>query len=262
MLLLIGTSCQPFTGEGTVTPIMQAVEITQEVTRQITREVTRVIQVPVTITPSPTLQYTHTPSLTPTHTITATITSTPEPPQATIREYANCLYGPAEFYLYKTSYPAGSRVEVAGRSWDTRWINIHEVGGWNACWIPADLAELDTGSVSDLPFIYTSLPLARYEYSSPTARAVRSGNEVTVTWEAKWMSIDELRGYLIEAWVCQGGSFTFLPIGIHPTFVENIGTFTISITDEASCSEPSRAHIATVVKKGYTPFEKIFWPPP
>jgi len=262
MLLLIGTSCQPMTSVGTHTPIVQTVEITQEVTRQVTREVTRVIQVPVTITPSPTLQYTHTPSLTPTHTITATITSTPEPPQATIREYANCLYGPAEFYLYKTSYPAGSRVEVAGRSWDTHWLNIHEVGGWNACWIPADLAELDTGSVSDLPFIYTSLPLARYEYSSPTAKAVRSGNEVTVTWEAKWMSIDELRGYLIEAWVCQGGSFTFLPIGIHPTFAENTGTFTITITDEAGCSEPSRAHIATVVKKGYTPFEKIFWPPP
>jgi len=248
--------------EGTVTPPARTVEIIQEVTRHVTREVTRVIQIPVTITPSPTLQFTLTPSLTPSHTGTATITSTPEPPQVTIREYANCLYGPAEFYLYKTSYAAGSRVEVAGRSWDARWLNIHEIGGWNACWIPADLAELDRGSTAELPFVYTSLPLARYEYSSPTARAVRSGSEVTVTWDAKWMSFDELRGYLIEAWVCQAGSFTILPIGVQTNYAENIGSFTVTITDEAGCSEPSRAHIATVVKKGYTPFEKIFWPPP
>ena len=136
VVLLIGASCQSDMPEGTATPIVHTVEIIQEVTRQVTREVTRVIQVPVTITPSPTLQYTLTPSLTPTLTATATITSTPVPTQATIREYANCLYGPSDIYLYKTSYAAGSRVEVAGRSWDALWINIHEVGGWNACWIP------------------------------------------------------------------------------------------------------------------------------
>ena len=76
------------------------------------------------------------------------------------------------------------------------------------------------------------------------------------------MSFDELRGYLIEAWVCQEGAFTFLPIGISPTYAENVGTFTAVIRDEPGCSEVSSARIATVVKKGYTPFEKIFWPPP
>jgi hypothetical protein len=90
----------------------------------------------------------------------------------------------------------------------------------------------------------------------------RNGNEVTVSWEAKWMSFDEIRGYLIEAWVCQDGEYTFLPIGISPTYAENVGTFSVKITDEAGCAEASRARIATVVKKGYTLFEKIFWPPP
>jgi hypothetical protein len=148
-----------------------------------------------------------------------------------------------------------------GRSWDDQWINVQEIHGWNACWIPANQARLDSGSVADLPFVYTALPLARYEYSSPTAKAVRDGDEVTVTWEAKWMSIDELRGYLIEAWVCQDGELMFLPVSVSPTYEENVGTFTVKITDEAGCAEPSRAHIATVVKRGYTPFEKVFWPP-
>jgi hypothetical protein len=262
MVLFMGSSCQPSQPEGIGTPISQTLVVTQVVTREITREVTLEISVPVTVTPTPTLEFTYTPSLTLTSTQTPTITPIPELPRATIREYSDCLYGPANFYLYKTSYTVGSRVEVTGRSWDALWINVQEIQGWNACWIPAEQAELDSGIVADLPFVYTALPLARYEYSPPAAKVERNGNEVTVSWEAKWMSFDEIRGYLIEAWVCQDGEYTFLPIGISPTYAENVGTFSVKITDEAGCAEASRARIATVVKKGYTLFEKIFWPPP
>ncbi len=261
LVLIADSSCSPSLPQAANTPMIQTFEITQLVTRDVTQEVTRVIEVPVTVTPSATLEFTYTPSLTPTATGTPTITPTPEPLLLTILEHTNCLYGPGDFYLYKTSYAAGSRMEAVGRSWDGLWINVQEIHGWNACWIQANQAELDSGSAADLPFVYTALPLARYEYSSPTAKALRDGDEVTVSWEAKWMSIDELRGYLIEAWICRDGQLGFLPVGISPTYEENVGMISVTIRDEGGCAEPSSARIATVVKKGYTPFEKIFWPP-
>ncbi len=261
LVLIASSSCSSSLPEAAATPIIQMVEITQLVTRDVTQEVTRVIEVPVTITPSPTLEFTYTPSLSPTATGTPTITPTPELPLFTVMEHANCLYGPGDFYLYKTSYAAGSRMEAVGRSQDGLWINVQEIHGWNACWIPASQAELDSGNVTDLSFVYTALPLTRYEYSSPTAKALRDGAEVTVSWEAIWMSRDELRGYLIEAWVCQDGQYIFLPVSVSPTYEENVSTISVIIRDEAGCAEPSGARIATVTKRGYTPFEKIFWPP-
>ncbi len=255
-LLALLVSCSPSRPQTSNTPAVQTLEVTQLVTRDVTVEVTRVIEVPVTVTPSATWQFTPTPSLTP------TITPTPELPQASILEYTDCLHGPGDFYIYKTSYPAGSRVEVVGRSQDALWINIQEIHGWNACWIPASRAKLDSGSVADLPFVYTALPVTRYDYRSPTTTASRDGDVVTVSWEAVWMSETELRGYLIEAWVCQEEQFIFLPVNVAPTYEENVGTITVEITDEAGCSQPSHARIATATKRGYTLFEKIFWPPP
>jgi hypothetical protein len=255
------SSCSPSLGQAERAPIVHTAEVTRLVTRDVTLEVTRLIEVPVTVTPSATSQFTLTPSLTPTITSTPTITPTPELPQLTILQYTDCLYGPGELYLYKTSYPAGSRVEVVGRSQDALWINVQEIHGWNACWIPASQVRLDHGSVSDLPFVYTTLPLTRYDYSPPMATALRDGDEVTVSWEAIWMSRYELRGYLIEAWVCQTGQHIFLPIHVFPTYEENVTTLSITIRDEAGCVEPSSARIATSSKRGYTLFEKIFWPP-
>lgn len=236
--------------------------VSQIVTQDITQEVTRVISNPVTVTPTETPEFTHTPSETPTFTTSPTITSTPEFPKLSILEYTNCLYGPGDFYLYKTSYPAGSRMEAVGRSFDYLWINIQDIHGWNACWVPANMVRLDSASTADLPFVYTALPLARYEYSAPTVKATRTGDEVVLTWKAVWMSRDELRGYLIEAWVCQDGDYIFLPVGLSPTYEENVDMLSMTIRDEAGCVQASSGRIATAVKKGYTLFEKIFWPPP
>jgi hypothetical protein len=249
LVLLAAGSCSPPQSQTSNVPVIQTLEVTQLVTRDVTVEVTRVVEVPVTVTPSATWQF------------TPTITPTPELPQASILEYTNCLYGPGDFYLHKTSYLAGNRVEVVGRSQDALWINIQEIHGWNACWIPASRAKLDSGSAADLPFVYTALPVTRYDYRSPTTTASRDGDVVTVSWEAVWMSETELRGYLIEAWVCQNGQIIFLPIGVTPTYEENVGTISVKITDEAGCSQPSSARIATATKRGYTLFEKIFWPP-
>ncbi|MDW8226709.1 MAG: hypothetical protein RMJ60_02815 [Anaerolineales bacterium] len=256
LLVLLGASaCSILPARQTSTPTIHTLEVTQLMIREATIEVTRIVEVLVTVTPSPTWVFSPTPSLTP------SITPTPELPRAILPEYTDCLYGPGDFYLYKTSYPAGSQVEVIGRSQDYQWLAIQEIRGWNPCWIPADRARLEGIGVNDLPFVYTSLPLVRYDYRYPVARAMRKGNIVTLSWEAVWMSQYELRGYLIEAWVCRNGEIVFMPIGITPTYEQNTGKFSVEIVDEAGCAQASRVRIATVSKRGYTVSPDIPWPP-
>lgn len=255
LTLLAFSACVPISPPQTPAPIIHTLEVTRLTTRLVTQEVTREITRLVTVTPTPTWQFSPTPSLTP------TITPTPGLPQAVLPAYTDCLHGPGEFYPYKTSYPAGSRVEVVGRSQDATWINIRPIGDWNSCWIPVAQAQLEGYLVADLPFVYTTPPLVRYDYRYPAARAVRKGNVVTLSWEAVWMSEYELRGYLIEAWVCRSGELIFIPIGITPTYQQNTGEFSIEIVDEPGCAQPSRVRIATASKRGYTFSPDIPWPP-
>ena len=260
LVLLLGiasSACSSLGLNSTGMPAVQPVHITQVVTRIVTqdvpREVTRIVEVPVTVTPAPTLEFTPTPEI--------STTGSPELPLVTILEYSDCMYGPGSFYLYKTSLAAGSLMEATGRNQAGTWINVEEVHGWNACWIPADQAKLNRGSVNDLPLVSTVLPITRYDYSSPDAIARRSGNEVTVSWKAVWMSTDEVRGYLIEAWVCQDGKYIYLPVFVSLTYEENVGTLSVKIRDEVGCTEAPSARIASAGTRGYTLWEKIFWPP-
>jgi hypothetical protein len=233
-------------------------EVTRLVTQQVTQEVTRVVDVPVTMTPLPTLESDSTPQA------NATDPSASYPaalPQAVLPQYTDCLYGPATYFSYKTSYPAGHSVEVVGRSEDAAWIEIEEIGDWNSCWIPAGQAQLQSGTVADLPEAPVTLPRSEYEFGSPYTSAKRKGDEVTISWKAVYMSADEIRGYLIDAYVCQGGKFIHLPVFVAKTYKENTGTISVTIIDEAGCAEPSAAHIISVGLRGFAEWEKIFWPP-
>lgn len=221
------------------------------IVQEVTREVTRVVEVPVTVTPAPTL----------TPTATLDPSSTPVLPQAVLPEYTDCLYGPGTFYVYKTSFPAGHPVEVVGRSDDGDWLEVQEVGGWNACWVQVSQAQLQAGSVEDLPVVAPLLPRSEYEFGSPqTTTARRDGDVVTVSWEAVYMSADEVQGYLIDAYVCQGGEYVHLPVFVAKTYEENTGTISVQITDEAGCAQPSEAHIVSMGRRGFAEWEKIFWP--
>ena len=254
LVILAGSSCsasQP-NSSNTTTPGQSAV-VTRLVTREVTREVTRVVEVPVTVTPVRTF----TPSATLDPSAVGSVL-----PLASLPEYTDCLYGPASYYVYKTSFPAGQQVEVLGRNENADWINIQAVGGWNSCWIPASQAQLASGRVEDLPFVDTLLPKSEYEFGSPSAIARRSGDQVTVSWEAVFMSVDEVQGYLIDAHVCQDGQLVHLPVFISTTYEQNTGTITANITDEAGCTEPSTAHIVSVGRRGFAEWEKIFWPAP
>jgi hypothetical protein len=255
LLIIVGSSCafsQP--GSSTTKPDLQTMPVTKLatvlVTQVVTREVTRIVEIPVTVTPAETPTYTFAPSL----------ASNPDlVPEITILEHSDCMYGPGLAYLYKYSVFAGNPMQPIGRNLDGSWLYIQAVGGWNPCWIQTTLAKFTSGNINGLPIVYSRLPFSN-QYNSPDASAHRDGSEVTITWKAEWMSLDDYRGYLIEAWLCQGGLQVFDPISYVPPLASNTGTFSIKVTDEPGCDFPSTAHIYSAQKQGYSNWSNISWP--
>ncbi len=244
----------------TPAPVTQVV--TRQVVQEVTREVTKMVKVQVTTTPEP----------------TQLPTATPDPnappasaglPLATLPAYTDCLYGPADWYEYKTSFASGSQVEVVGRNEDGSWFNIEEVGGWNSCWVNASQAVLVDAQVDTLPVVQPVMPLEVFGLSSPSATGKRNGDEVTLSWKAVYMSRDEIRGYLIRAKLCQGGQLVAQDIFIPMTFEANTGTLTYTVTDEAGCTEPSDIRMISYARRGFAYYyklnkigwEKVFFPP-
>ena len=263
LLVFSGISCSFSSPMSTPTTVIQTVPVTQVVTQlvtqEVTQEVTLVVEVPETITPSDTPLYTYTPSLTPTITGTPTDTPTPGPPQVTILENSACLYGPGSVYLYKYGVLAASQMEVVGRNLDGTWLYVEAVQGWNPCWVEATLIKFTTGDIQNVPLFYSVLPHTN-EYQPPVAKAHRKGSDVTVSWPAVRMSLDDYRGYLIEAWVCQGGTQVFIPTLYAPALAKNYGILSVDITDEPGCTSPSSVRIYSAAKRGYSAWTNIPWP--
>jgi len=267
LLILTGVSCKSATVTPSPTPVIQTVEVTREVTHEVTQEVTRIVEVPVTVTPSLTPAISLTPSLTGTITRTPTITPTPDPPVVTILQHVACWFGPGDVYLYDYGLNETSWMEVIGRNQDGTWLFVQGVHGWNPCWVKAEFVRFNDGgdvTTHNIRIVSSQamLPYAMNLYRPPDGiQAFRSGNEVTIFWNAVWMTEDDYRGYLIEAWLCQGGQQVFKPIGYVPPLRENTGTLGIVVTDEPGCLVPSSARIYTVEKHGYTGYKVIPWPP-
>jgi hypothetical protein len=266
-LFLLVTSCSPAL---TPEPAYQAATVIQtvEVTREVTSEVTRLVDIPVTDTPTPTPDWTATPTLTPTRTLFPSATPTWTPPKVRIIEHSACLYGPGWAYLYKYGLAATVWMRVIGRNSEGTWLFVRAGvdPDWNGCWIETNRVEFLSGAVSDVPVYWMGLPGSSLYLPPVAVSASRVGNEVIVSWQAVWMTEDDYRGYLIEAWVCQGGKQVFLPIG-HPAPLpmpsvwENTGVFSVTIIDEPGCSIPTTARIYSVEKHGYTYYRMIPWPP-
>jgi len=282
LVVLLGSACgaQP-SPVVQVETRLQTVEVTVEVTSQVTREVTRLVEVPVTISPSPTPDISQTPSLTPTITRTPTITHTPsltptpDPPVVTILVNASCKFGPGSAYLYKYGLPKTIWMEVIGRTpanpnTDPKNILllVQAVHGTapNPCWVKAEFVRFnDGGDITTHPEIplvsYTFLPLSTLYRAPQGASAVREGTKVTIYWAAVWMTEDDYRGYLVEAWVCKDGQLTFTPLEWFPPLKDNVGLIGIYVIDEPGCLETSSARVYAVEKHGYTNFRVVPWPP-
>jgi len=287
LVLLLVSACG-----GGPTPVIQVetqlqtvevtVQVTSEVTSEVTREVTRLVEVPVTITPSLTPDISLTPSLTPTLTFTPTITRTPsrtptpEAPVVTILVHSQCKFGPGSAYLFFYGLNATSWMEVIGRTpfnpnTDPKdiWLLVQAVHGTapNPCWVKSELVRFNDGgdifSHPEIPIVsYTKLPRSTLYRQPQGVTAIRKGNKVTIYWAAVWMTEDDYRGYLVEAWVCNNGQLTFTSLSWFPPLKDNIGGMGIYVIDEPGCLEPSSARVYAVEKHGYTAFTVVRnWPP-
>ena len=262
LLVFVCISCSPSSPLPVVETVVQAVEVTREETRVVTAEVTHLVLIPVTNTPYLTPEQTSTPTLTPTITRTPTFTPTLPPPKVTVLVTSACLYGPGSAYLYKYGLNATVWMNVYGRNMDGTWLLVrapHDKVS-NACWIKATLVKFDSGDIKEVPIVWTALPYSTL-YKPPAAvSASRSGNKVSIFWQPVWMTEDDYVGYLIEAWVCHGGTLVFLPIKYATSFNQNSSMMVVQVEDDPGCDIASSARIYTAEKHGYTDYRMIPWP--
>lgn len=239
------------TASPSLTPEPSATRTATEVsTSTATATITRTVTITPTPTPSLSPTITPTPTETQPPTPTPTITPTPEI-RGRVLEKANCRYGPGAAYLYEWGLYPANRVTVLGRNQDGSWLYIDPWTYTDKCWVKADLLELN-GDISDLPQIRTLLPYTEFYWPPKGVSASRSGDDVTVSWSLVPMSLDDNRGYLIEAFLCEAGQLRFTPV----QYWESPAT----LHDEAGCLEPSSARIYTAEKHGYTQWILIRWP--
>ena len=263
LLLLAGAACSRASGSLPSTPVIQTVGVTWTV--ELPATLTSTWTPTISSTPSQTPSSTITPTftLTPTITLTSTITLTPEPPHVTMLQTITCKFGPGADYLWDYELAGTSRMEVVGRNLDGTWLYVQGIHGWNPCWVKADFVRFDTGSISDVPYVQRRLPVSVLYPPPDYVSANRVGNEVTIFWApVAELTEDDYRGYLVEAWVCQGGKQVFRPIGWYPSYRvnNNVSEMAIAVTDEPGCLEPSSACVYAVEKHGYTACTPVRWP--
>jgi hypothetical protein len=263
LLLFTGAACgsQPVIREVTVVHT-----VVQTVVQSV--EVTQVVEVPVTLTPTLTSVYSPTPSPSPTETATPTFTSTYSAPRVQILMHSSCLNGPGVAYLFKYDLFDGNVLEVLGWQeilaqthpgiWEPSvWLYIEAIGGTNPCWINSSLVKFVHGSISETPQYTSRLPYSTLYQPPQAVDAWRKGNEVTVMWSSVWMTEDDYRGYLVEAWVCHAGRIYFAPVSYIGLNIANPG---LIFQDEPGCSQPSSGRVYTVEKHGYTEWRLVPWP--
>jgi hypothetical protein len=203
----------------------------------------------VTATWTPTSNLTPTSAQTPSR--TPTPTATPEL-RGHVLEQSNCRYGPGAAYLYEWGLYPDNVVTVLGRNLDGSWVYVHPwYFVWN-CWVNTSLLKLN-GDVFSVQQITTLLPYSQLYKPPMGAHANRSGSEVTISWNEVYMTEDDNRGYLIEAWLCQSGQQVFTAV--------NPWVPVAVLHDEAGCSQPSSARLYTAEKHGYTQWVAVPWPP-
>jgi hypothetical protein len=208
---------------------------------------------------TPTLTPTSTPTLTPTITATPTITPTPtfDFPKVTVNKaLAACKFGPAKAYLWKFDLKLGDKGIVWGRSPYSDWLYVKMDRLNDGCWLSPYVVDVE-GDVNTVIVEQVRLWITNALYGPPQdVRAVRDGDQVTVTWDQVAMTQDDDRGYFLDVWVCQAGNYVWMPTGI----LDQYRTY-VTFTDGPGCSTPSGGKIYTVEKHGYTSPVDIPWPP-
>jgi hypothetical protein len=222
-------------------------------TASLTPTPTATITPTSTNTPTPS----STPTITPTPTITDTPTVTPTPtynfPDAEVKMQANCRYGPGLAYMFSAGLYPGDRVIVHNRNWDGTWLWVLPETVDRHCWASSYVLDILDGNVMELYEYYHPLPWTWYVGPAENVQATRDGDQVTITWKATVYKFPyDLRGYLIEARVCQDGVMQRLAFHTDNT--------TYTITDESGCRGTSSALLYVAEKHGYTDPVQVPWP--
>ncbi|GAB4533735.1 MAG: hypothetical protein Fur0018_23270 [Anaerolineales bacterium] len=208
------------------------------------------------LTPSP--SSTPTPTASPTITLTPTITPTPtfDFPDATVKVQSHCRYGPAKAYLHAADLYPGDMGQVWGRSSRSSWLYVRFDKLDYACWVAPSIVDVQ-GDIHALVTQEPRLPVSVLYPPPANVRAVRNGNQVTISWERVPMTEDDDRGYMLDTYVCQGGAYIWWPVSF-----KNQYTTEYTVTDEAGCPAPSGGKLAAAEKHGYTDWVEIPWPAP
>ncbi|MEJ5222980.1 MAG: hypothetical protein WHV44_00885 [Anaerolineales bacterium] len=215
-----------------------------------------------TALPTQTATFTTQPSSTPTP--TETPTPSPVPTYAILRgkinvERASCRYGPGPMYLYLYGLVQGATQDVVGRTDTGAWLLTQSRGDTKRCWVKADLMDLN-GDVMSVEVVYPdkyTLPVSPY-YTAPwDVAAVRSGDQVTITWKSQSLRAGDEESpnmviYIVEVWTCENGQVKFKPIGT--SFAQ------VTVTDQPGCSTPSWGRVFFQEKHGFAGPAAIPWP--
>lgn len=215
---------------------------------------TATVTMTTTNTLTPTLTSTPTETLTPTISLTPTITLTPtfDFPDGVVLQQANCRYGPATAYLFAAGLYPGDKVEIWGRNNSGTWLYVQPETIKYQCWVAASMLNI-SGDVFSVWVQPVRLPHSTLYGPVQRAYATRQGNQVTIAWEPVWRTVDDDRGYLIEANLCQNGLLVWMAV--------QTDTNTYTFTDDKGCSIPSSALLYVVEKHGYTdPIQVLPWP--
>jgi len=207
-----------------------------------------------TVTASATATITSTPTIT--NTATLTLTPTFAFPGVTVHTQAHCRYGPSTAYLHAADLYPGDKGQVQGRFPYSKWLYIkfNKLKYW--CWASPSVVDV-TGDISTIAMTAPNLQtIGSNQYGPPqNVKATRDGDKVTITWNQMVMTQDKDRGYFIEAWVCQKGSYLWWTVSFPDQY-----TTSYTVTDEPGCKEPSKGEILTVEKHGYSNPAVIPWP--
>ncbi len=207
-----------------------------------------------TTTPTPTPTETPTATPLPSFTPTETLTPTPSVPSLVVAQQAHCRYGPGKAYLHAHDLYPGDRANIDGKSASGGWLWIKPSDIHYHCWVAKSVVETQ-GDLSTIPFISTQLPMSSAGLYEPPDKiwVDRDEDEVTIYWSDVWMTEDDDRGYLVEAFVCQKGDLVFWAVWTddnHYTLPD----------DRKGCTQPSNGKLYAVEKHGYLQPLEIPWP--
>jgi len=166
-------------------------------------------------------------------------------------QQANCRYGPGTAYLFASGLFPGDKVEIWGRNSSGTWLWVQPDSIKYQCWVAASILDI-TGDVFSVWVKSVNLPHSTLYGPVQRVVAKRSGNEVSITWEPVWMTLDDDRGYLIEANLCQNGILIWQAV--------QTNTASYTFIDEFGCITPSSALLYVVEKHGYTDPVQVPWP--